>query len=284
MTSLSPDIYRQVVESLPVGIYVVGRDRRIVFWNREAERVTGYLAQEVIGRSCQDDILAHCEAHGTSLCRSNGCLLTCALREKHSTEVFLFARHKDGHRIPIYAKSIPLCDEEGNVIGIAEMFSQPSSVLGAHPYAAGHDTNDGLNIPSFAATQAYLQSRFEAQAESAIFVIEIEDIDGMGRQRGLEMVHASMRALVNTLSDLLTMPHYLGRWRGQSFLIALPSPNRTVIEELHAQLHGIGNSLTVQWWGDRIACNVIVKNILVRDMASLQELLGEAVSAQEEGR
>jgi PAS domain-containing protein len=45
-----PNIFRCILENLYIAVYVVGRDGTILFWNRGAERITGYLWQEVIGR------------------------------------------------------------------------------------------------------------------------------------------------------------------------------------------------------------------------------------------
>lgn len=59
MPSLSADIFRQIANALPVGVYIVGLDRRITFWNEAPEKITGYLSQEVIGRPCHADILVH---------------------------------------------------------------------------------------------------------------------------------------------------------------------------------------------------------------------------------
>lgn len=273
MPALNPDTFREILEALPVGIYLVALDRRILFWNQAAERITGYLAQDVIGRSCRDDVLVHCGAEGTPICSSNGCLLTCALRDRKPMEAFLFARHKDGHRIPVHVRSIPLCDEDGKVHAIAEMFQQQSASTAVQIRGSGPESGDGLNIPSLAATEAYLQSRLESSGPSAVFVIQIDGIHDMARQRGLEMVHASMRALVHTLGDLLSMPHFLGRWRDQSFLIVVPNPTPQVFEELLSQLRGLGNSLTVLWWGDRVKSNVIVRGAIVRDHDSLLHLM-----------
>ena len=43
-----------MVEDLPVGIYIVDRERRIRFWNRGAEHLTGHLAHDVVGRVLED--------------------------------------------------------------------------------------------------------------------------------------------------------------------------------------------------------------------------------------
>ena len=54
----NPDIYRSVLEELPAGVYLVDRHRRIVFWNAGAERICGYLRQDVVGRFLRDHLFA----------------------------------------------------------------------------------------------------------------------------------------------------------------------------------------------------------------------------------
>lgn len=44
------------------GIYVTDSERRIVFWNREAERITGHTAAEVTGSRRADNILMRADA------------------------------------------------------------------------------------------------------------------------------------------------------------------------------------------------------------------------------
>ena len=51
----NPGFIRTVLEELPVGIYLVDRDRRIRFWNRGAEQIVGHLAGN-FGRACTEHI------------------------------------------------------------------------------------------------------------------------------------------------------------------------------------------------------------------------------------
>jgi diguanylate cyclase (GGDEF)-like protein len=55
----NPSLYREVLDNIYDGVYFLDRQRKIFFWNKGAERITGYQAADVMGRSCADDILCH---------------------------------------------------------------------------------------------------------------------------------------------------------------------------------------------------------------------------------
>ena len=49
----------KIIDCLNDGVYVCDRDRRIVFWSKAAERITGWRSEDVLGRACLEDILNH---------------------------------------------------------------------------------------------------------------------------------------------------------------------------------------------------------------------------------
>jgi PAS domain S-box-containing protein len=59
--------YKKIVEIINEGLYIVNKDRVITYWNNAAERISGFAADEVVGRSCADDILKHVDDEGTNL-------------------------------------------------------------------------------------------------------------------------------------------------------------------------------------------------------------------------
>ena len=65
---LDKDSYARIIDNLYDGLYFVNRDRIITYWNKAAERISGYAANEVVGRSCSDNILTHVDNEGRSLC------------------------------------------------------------------------------------------------------------------------------------------------------------------------------------------------------------------------
>ena len=57
----SQELYRMVLDSLPVAVCAVDREGKVILWNDGAERVTGYLRQDVLGHLCTDAFLEHAD-------------------------------------------------------------------------------------------------------------------------------------------------------------------------------------------------------------------------------
>ncbi len=102
-------------------MYIVDPQRKIVFWNRGAEKITGYKRNEVLGLSCADGILNHVDERGRSLC-TNGCPAAECLRTGRDQSAAVFLHHKDGHRVPVRVSLIAAKDSRGRIVGAAETF------------------------------------------------------------------------------------------------------------------------------------------------------------------
>ena len=69
--SESDEFCKQLMDNLHDGIYCLDSRRTITYWNKAAERLTGYSAQEVLGSKCKDNILMHVDGSGCQLCKDN---------------------------------------------------------------------------------------------------------------------------------------------------------------------------------------------------------------------
>ena len=49
----------KIMDCLNDGVYVCDLNRRIVYWSKSAERITGWRSEDVLGRACLEDILNH---------------------------------------------------------------------------------------------------------------------------------------------------------------------------------------------------------------------------------
>jgi sigma-B regulation protein RsbU (phosphoserine phosphatase) len=120
-----------ILDSLSDGVYVCDRDRRIVFWSKAAERITGWRSSDVVGRRCLDDVLCHIDKDGHRLCGEEFCPLHRSMVTGTSTNVplIVFAQAKDGHRVPMQVSVAPIRDAAGEVIGGVETFRDISTTL-----------------------------------------------------------------------------------------------------------------------------------------------------------
>ena len=87
------ELYLNIINNLRDGIYFVDTERRILFWNKAAEQITGYSAEEIVGKRCQDSRLNHIDEAGRPLC-AVGCPLFATLgdgqqRQDREGEAFL---------------------------------------------------------------------------------------------------------------------------------------------------------------------------------------------------
>lgn len=120
-----------ILDSLSDGVYVCDRDRMIVYWSKSAQRITGWKAEDVVGRRCLDDVLCHIDKDNHLLCGEEFCPLHRSMitGSTNTVPLIVFAKGKDGNRIPMQVTVSPIRNPEGDVIGGVETFRDMSAVL-----------------------------------------------------------------------------------------------------------------------------------------------------------
>lgn len=113
-----------ILDSLNDGLYVCDKERRIVYWSKSAERITGWSAAEVVGRRCSDDVLAHVDQDGRQLCGEEFCPLHRSMvTDRASTcPLIVFGLTKHGGRLPMTVSVAPIHGDDGRVVGGVETF------------------------------------------------------------------------------------------------------------------------------------------------------------------
>ena len=112
----TPKIYEAIAKNLPVGFSLVDQDGLIVDFNPAAERLTGYLKKDILGKP-------HLEIlHGSSDPKS--CPLFTHAFEQRTASIAAEAvlKRKDGESIILSFTVFPLFDDSENFIGGVEMF------------------------------------------------------------------------------------------------------------------------------------------------------------------
>lgn len=111
----------KVLDDIFDGVYIVDRTRRILFWSKGAESITGYSREEVAGRRCSDNILNHVDENGVLQC-NRSCPLVRSIKSGKPASCTLYPLHKSGHRLPVETHVSPIRNAEGAIIGAIEVF------------------------------------------------------------------------------------------------------------------------------------------------------------------
>ncbi len=116
-----------VLEQTPYGLYVVDRDRRIVYWNRAAAELTGFAAADVLGRPCHEEsLLNHRSTLGQTLCGDDDCPVLRAMLTGASGTLphLLLMGTRSGQPLPVSLGVGPLRGADGSVVGAIVLFRQ----------------------------------------------------------------------------------------------------------------------------------------------------------------
>jgi PAS domain S-box-containing protein len=118
-----PEFFRMVLDGLRTAVYVVDREGTTLFWNDGAERITGHLRQDVVGRVCGDNFLGEADSTDTDLTGALAPIAT-VIREGKPQETQVSLRHKAGHRVPVQMWAFPIRNAKGSIVGAVESFEE----------------------------------------------------------------------------------------------------------------------------------------------------------------
>jgi PAS domain S-box-containing protein/diguanylate cyclase (GGDEF)-like protein len=284
---LNPEMFRAVLESLPIAVYLTDRKRQIAFWNTSAERITGYLGQEVIGHFCQDNLLMHCDENQLDLCGC-ACPLAQTMQDGRPREADIFLRHKEGQRVPVRVRSVPVRDEFGVIIGAAECFEERSfraTEARGGRIPADVPLDDVTEIPDRQATLAGISAALEGFATShssfGVLSIALDDLEHVRRVSGCQAVNAVLYATAQTLSGGTRPGDLVGRWRAERFIALLICPAAEGLRSCANRLKRLVSLTAVPWWGDRLSVTASMGGAMVRPGDTVESLLGRAEEALE---
>lgn len=262
------DFYKDIIDNLYDGIYFVNRDRVITYWNKGAERITGYTAEQTIGRACRDNLLNHVTANGVQLCLNN-CPLAAAMEDGYEREAEVFVHHADGHRMPIMIRASPMRDRDGNIIGAIESFSNNASVIDARRKLREMRLAAMTDPLTKIGNRKHLEGRLsaviaECRKNSSIAGMLFMDVDHFKQVNdayGHNTGDNVLRMVANTIRYAVRGTDTVGRWGGEEFIAILYDMQgagplrsaaekvRTLVECSRLDVNGQGLAVTLSIGG-----------------------------------
>ena len=229
--------YEQLLESLFDGVYYVDRERTIRFWNKAAERITGYTKLEIVGKSCADNILRHVDDKGRELC-DLGCPITAMLEDGKVHEANVYLHHKLGHRVPVSVRVSPVKNNNGKVIGGIEVFTDNSSQMQIIRDYAKLKNEAYMDPVAETSNRRYCETvintkLYELRSFKVPFGLIFMDVDGFkdindkfDHRTGDQVLHM----VAKTAENVLRRQDTIARWGGDDFVIVVPNVSEGAIE------------------------------------------------------
>jgi len=276
--------YRELLDHIVDGVYFVDRDRRILYWNEGAFRLTGYKAEELLGKCCQDDILCHVDYSGKNLCH-DGCPLTASIADgkPHSANVFL--RHKQGRRVPVNVQIQPMLGTDGSIVGAIEIFSDNSAEIEAQRKIEAMKRLAFLDHLTQLPNRRYLEmslhsalSEYQVHKDPlGVLLIDFDGFKEINDSFGHFSGDRALQEAAGTLMKSFRPTDIVGRWGGDEFLAIAYNVSEAILSELAKRCVALVGQTSILGDDDRrIPLSISVGAALSRLGESADELLQRA--------
>jgi diguanylate cyclase (GGDEF)-like protein/PAS domain S-box-containing protein len=206
-------------------VYVVDKTRKIIFWNKGSEQITGYTSEEVVNKHCFNNILQHVTPDGKELCLG-GCPLHHTLGTGEVQEASVLLMHKEGYRVPVSVKSLPVYDTDNKIVAAIEVFTDESfrkeNVKENRKLKELLITDELTQVRNRRYLDFYIENMIHETKEfNSVFGILFFDIDhfkNVNDVYGHNVGDEILKIVSKSLSQSLRREDVLGRWGGEEFL------------------------------------------------------------------
>ncbi|MFN3781602.1 MAG: PAS domain S-box protein, partial [Candidatus Kapaibacteriota bacterium] len=215
------DYNELLLNLVPSALFTFDKDKRITFWNKQAEIITGYKSEEVVGNKC----FICDEINKTNLCP----IIDYSFDQNYIEKEQNFTR-KDGQQIVLFKKATTLYDKDNNIIGGIEAFEDITlrkQLQQRLEYLA--ETNSRLTaISSFATNVDDFETLYDIilpvgqqiSQSSGICFVELKN--DLGRTFVSSIIHYKTSSLRDTSKTLIPIEKFVNTYVGKIFLEKAP--------------------------------------------------------------
>jgi len=237
-------IYEDILDNMYEGLYLVDRDRRITYWNKGAERITGFSSREVVGCFCRDNVLNHVDEQGAPICDSSLCPAEQSMITRSASEHTVYLRHKEGHRVAVSTRIAPVIDADGNIAGAIELFTDNKATVEAQRKMQDLEKIALLDPLTQLGNRRHLEMQVQSRLSEmrrygwpfGILFIDVDKFKIINDVYGHDVGDRTLKMVAATMSNSLRVSDFLGRWGGDEFLAI-------VLNVTADELFAIGNKL-----------------------------------------
>ncbi|BCS88731.1 sensor domain-containing diguanylate cyclase [Pseudodesulfovibrio sediminis] len=261
--------YRGLLDSMTDGVYFLDADHNVTFWNKAAERLSGYSADEVIGKSCADNVLRHVDGDGNNLCLT-GCPMAATMLDGVVREANVFMHHKFGHRVPVFVRASPIRDQSGKIIGAVEVFSPNGEgvdllkEMEALRKEALTDTLTGIGNRRYADISMERLDRVMSQSDVpfGVLFLDIDHFKKVNDTYGHAVGDKVLGIVAKTLKAVLRPLDVACRWGGEEFVVLVSNTTKDGLARMAERLRMLVENAWLNHEGQKIFVTVSIGGAL----------------------
>jgi diguanylate cyclase (GGDEF)-like protein/PAS domain S-box-containing protein len=278
-----PDFCETLFNSLDNGVYFLDREKRIVFWNKGAELISGYAAPEVLGKYCSDKLLVHVDERGVVQCKEF-CPVDRAVRSGTAFRETAYLLHKEGYRLPVSICAFPIVDASDAPAGCGQVFVDYSPRIlmpqNLQELERMSLLDRGTEVANRQFIELHLHSRLtEMQRYKLPFGVLFIDVDHLSKindRYGREVGDRVLRMIAKTLASNVRFFDAAGRWGKEEFLVAVLNISEPKLDMVANKLRLLISQSHVSVETEFISCTVSIGATLARREDSIESLVTRA--------
>lgn len=242
----APYFYRTILNHLKEGVYFVDANRVITFWNEGAEKITGYKESDVLHKPCHWNLLTHTDVNGVNLCQGR-CPVAKTLADGIVREEALFIQHKEGYRIPVEARILPMRSMSRQIVGAVQIFSDltPNSEHGKKMKALA--TLAYFDLVTGLPNRRYIENRIGVMLTEytknlspfGLLLINVVGFKTLNDKYGPQVGDQVLRSVARNIAAGVGPDDIVSRWDGTRFLVISPNTKKTLLLLLAEKLRVI---------------------------------------------
>jgi diguanylate cyclase (GGDEF)-like protein len=216
-------------------------------------------------------MLSHVDGMGCQLCTSR-CPLVTAIEQDRLLEDDVYLRHKEGHRLPVSVRVAPIKDDDGQIVGAVEVFSDSTRAraterrVGELESMALQDSLTSLPNRRYMSlrVQQALQEAEEFGRRFALLFLDVDNFKEINDKWTHSTGDTVLRIVAATLSHNLRSPDIAGRWGGDEFLAIVSDITFDDLVELCERCRNLIAQSAVAAGDERISVSVSIGATMLR--------------------
>jgi len=280
------EFYKKLIELVHEGVYFVDLNRKIKFWNKGAELISGFTEEDMLGHYCYENSLNHVDCKGKGLCNEN-CPLLQTNWDGNERSKTVFLHHKKGHRVKVRINTTPIYSE-GAIIGTVEHFTEIiESNLMVDIDNTGEMALETLalydpltRLPNRRYIEKFMAERHteykQFNISFAVIFIDIDNFREINNNYGHEIGDLVMKMIAKTYINTIGKVDLVGRWGGEEFVAVIPGVHKKQLAKLCEELRRLTELSILRHENREISITVSIGGTLFKDEDSLKTVLRRA--------